>query len=148
MTHLARSSGQGTHTTRDVAARTYLPLPMVSKILKALVRGGLLESQRGVNGGYSLARCPEEVSVADIITALEGPIGMTECTGEEADPCTLEHTCAVRSNWQLVNEVVRRALENITLDHMAAPMPCTFDNVLAAPPQGEPLPGLSAATQK
>ncbi len=148
MTHLARAAGQGTQTARDVAARTHLPLPMVSKILKALVRGGLLESQRGVNGGYGLSRCPEDVSVADIITALEGPIGMTECTGDEAEPCTIEHTCAVRGNWQLVNEVVRRALENITLDHMAAPMPCTFDEIVAPPRQGEPLPGLSAATQK
>lgn len=139
MTHFARLGEGEPRTTRDVAEEVPLSLPMVSKILKALARGGLLISQRGVNGGYSLGRAADKISVADVITALEGPIGMTACTDEESDGCDIDDVCAVRGNWQLVNQVVRRALENITLEHMAGPMPCTFDEFLP-PPQGERLP--------
>ena len=72
------------HTERlfnapELAAETHLPLPMVSKILKVLTREGMLASHRGVKGGYSLARLPEEISMAEIIAALEGPIALTEC---------------------------------------------------------------------
>jgi FeS assembly SUF system regulator len=147
MTHFARHAGFETMTTRDVAAETHLPLPMASKILKALAKGGLLESHRGVNGGYCLSRKPSEISAADIITAIEGPIGMTECSGEEADGCNIEGLCAVRGNWQLVNRVVQQALERITLAHMASPMPCDFE-VVEAHPHGEPLPSLSVASRE
>ncbi len=139
MTYFARLGEGETHTTRDVAAEVHLSVPMISKILKALARGDLLVSQRGVNGGYSLSRAADEISVADVITTLEGPIGMTACTDEHSDGCDIDDVCAVRSNWQLVNQVVRRALENITLEHMAEPMPCTFDELMP-PPRKERLP--------
>ena len=139
MTYFARLGEGETHTTRDVAAEVHLSVPMISKILKALARGDLLVSQRGVNGGYSLSRAADEISVADVITALEGPIGMTACTDEHSDGCDIDDVCAVRGNWQLVNQVVRRALENITLEHMAEPMPCTFDELMP-PPRKERLP--------
>lgn len=139
MTHFARLGEGEPRTTRDVAEEVPLSLPMVSKILKALVRGGLLISQRGVNGGYSLGRAADEISVADVITALEGPIGMTACTDEESDGCDMDDVCTVRDNWQLVNQVVRRALQNISLEHMAEPMPCTFGELMP-PPRGERLP--------
>ncbi|MCZ6649977.1 MAG: SUF system Fe-S cluster assembly regulator [Acidobacteria bacterium] len=139
MTHFARLGEGETHTTRDIAAEVHLSVPMISKILKALARGDLLVSQRGVNGGYSLSRAADEISVADVITALEGPIGMTACTDEHSDGCDIDDVCAVRGNWQLVNQVVRRALENITLEHMAEPMPCTFDELMP-PPRKERLP--------
>ncbi len=139
MTHFARLGEGETHTTRDIAAEVHLSVPMISKILKALARGDLLVSQRGVNGGYSLSRAADEISVADVITVLEGPIGMTACTDEHSDGCDIDDVCAVRGNWQLVNQVVRRALENITLEHMAEPMPCTFDELMP-PPRKERLP--------
>lgn len=139
MTHFARLGEGETHTTRDIAAEVHISVPMISKILKALARGELLVSQRGVNGGYSLSRAADEISVADVITALEGPIGMTACTDEHSDGCDIDDVCAVRGNWQLVNQVVRRALENITLEHMAEPMPCTFDELMP-PPRKERLP--------
>ena len=139
MTHFARLGEGETHTTRDIAAEVHISVLMISKILKALARGELLVSQRGVNGGYSLSRAADEISVADVITALEGPIGMTACTDEHSDGCDIDDVCAVRGNWQLVNQVVRRALENITLEHMAEPMPCTFDELMP-PPRKERLP--------
>ncbi len=147
MTHFASRDGFETMTTRDVAAETHLPLPMASKILKALGKGGLLESHRGVNGGYCLAREPSEISVVDIITAIEGPIGMTECSGEEADGCNIEGHCAVRGNWQVVTRVVQQALERITLADMASPMPSNFE-VVEGHSHGEPLPRFGAASRE
>lgn len=110
------------HAARDIAERTHLPVPMVAKILKTLTREGLLLSQRGVHGGYRLAVPPSEISVADIITALEGPIGITECTTEEPSLCGIAAHCAVKSNWSTINQVVRDALSGITLEQMAAPL--------------------------
>src|SRR5512135_2933185 len=80
MTQMARHPERPLHTARDLAIETQLPLPTVSKILKELSTGGLLTSQRGVKGGTTLASEPQEISVGQIITVLEGPIGVTECT--------------------------------------------------------------------
>lgn len=105
----------------ELAAETHLPLPMVAKTLKILAREGLLASHRGVKGGYSLARPAEEISMAEIVAALEGPIALTECISVEGD-CSHEPLCQVRSNWRRINEAVRTALEGITLAEMARPL--------------------------
>jgi FeS assembly SUF system regulator len=105
----------------DLAAEARLPLPMVSKILKLLTREGVLASHRGVKGGYSLARHPEAISMAEIIAALEGPVAITECVDEEGD-CAHERLCPVRSNWHRINEAVLAALQGITLAEMAHPL--------------------------
>lgn len=105
----------------DLAAETRLPLPMVSKILKQLTRAGLLESHRGVHGGYSLSRPAPEISVVEIITALEGPIAMTECSSEAPGVCCTEPYCPVSRNWQRINLAIRDALSGITLAEMSAP---------------------------
>jgi FeS assembly SUF system regulator len=111
------------HNARDVAAAMGLPLPTVSKILKTLSRGGLLVSLRGAKGGYGLSRSPEEISVAEVIGALEGPIGITECTASAPGTCAQEPLCGVRANWQIINEAVHGALEKITLAEMLRPAP-------------------------
>ena len=99
-----------------------LPLPMVSKILKALARAGILLSHRGAKGGYSLARPADEISAAEMITALEGPIGLTECTVHPGQ-CVQEASCHVREPWQRINAVVRDALRDVTLAELARPSP-------------------------
>ncbi len=87
---------------------------MVSKILKALAREGLLVSQRGSKGGYRLAREPEELTVSEMIRVLEGPVALTECAiGPEL--CEHETMCAVREPWQLISRVVEKALAGVTL---------------------------------
>jgi len=121
LTHLA-SQPERQLNAPELASETQLPLPMVSKILKLLVREGLLLSHRGVKGGYSLARHPGEISMAEIIAALEGPIAITECIDESSD-CSHERLCPVRSNWQRINAAVRGALEGITLAEMTHPLP-------------------------
>ncbi|WP_026352787.1 SUF system Fe-S cluster assembly regulator [Solimonas variicoloris] len=118
MTAVARAP-QRTHTGQELAERTRIPLPTVAKLLKVLARGGLLESLRGAHGGYRLGRAAEQISVADIIGALEGPIAVTACAGHGGEPCSIETDCATRANWRLINSAIHQALAAVTLAQMA-----------------------------
>jgi FeS assembly SUF system regulator len=120
MAHLASGEAGGTHAAREVSEETRLPLPVVSKILKSLARGGLLSSHRGAKGGYSLTRPAQEISVPEMIAALEGPIGLTECA-QHPGACPQEASCHVREPWQRINEAVNAALANISLADLVAP---------------------------
>jgi len=109
-------------TAPKLAKVTSMPLPAVSKMLKALARHGLVESHRGAAGGYSLGRAPEAITVAEIVVALEGPIALTACVeGAEAE-CGVESLCPMRGNWDRVNWAIREALGSVTLAEMARPM--------------------------
>ena len=107
----------------ELAAETRIPQPMVSKILKILTREGLLDSHRGVKGGYSLAREPQDVSVAEVITALDGPIAFTDCIDDAPGCCSQEDICRLRGNWQRINDAIRQTLESISLAEMIHPLP-------------------------
>lgn len=120
MTHLASSPSRRFSST-ELAQATHLPGPTVSKVLKKLAREGLLESQRGADGGYALARDPAEITVAEVIAVLEGPIALTVCS-EGAGACDLEPYCQVGPNWQLISDAVRGTLENITIAQMVRPV--------------------------
>ncbi len=122
LTHFAVKERSAVHNARDLAQMVNLPLPTTSKILKALARADLLTSHRGVKGGYALAREPKNISVREIVCALEGPIAITECLDLEADPCGIEKTCPARANWQRINQAVRNALDAIPLSEMASGM--------------------------
>ena len=106
------------YTANEMAAEAGLPHPIVSKVLKLLVRGGVLSSHRGVKGGYSLNRSAEEITVFDIVTVLEGPIAITECIDDSPSECSQEPHCPVRGNWQRINRAIQLALEEITLADM------------------------------
>ncbi|QBQ53209.1 SUF system Fe-S cluster assembly regulator [Nitrosococcus wardiae] len=120
MTRLAAAS-KGQHTAADLSAQVEMPLPTVSKILKQLARAQLLVSSRGAQGGYSLARPPETISVAEIITTLEGPIGLTECISTPGE-CGQESHCSTRVHWERINQAVYGALNEIKLSDMVQPM--------------------------
>lgn len=122
MSHLAMAP-ERLYNAPELAAEAHLPPPMVSKILKQLARARLLESQRGVHGGYALARPAEEISVVEIISALEGPIAVTECIEGAPGDCDYEPSCPVRSNWNRINQAIRQALEGISLAEMSLPAP-------------------------
>ena len=109
-------------SARDLSTEAPLPLPTVSKILKLLARHGFLEAHRGVKGGFSLARKPKEISVAQIIEALEGPIAVTDCSSP-SENCEIEKSCIVKSNWKRINLAVLEALRGITLADMTRPLP-------------------------
>ncbi|WP_408952922.1 SUF system Fe-S cluster assembly regulator [Lysobacter sp. Hz 25] len=106
----------------ELAERAGLEAPTVSKLLKPLAQAGLVEGFRGANGGYRLARPADEIGLIEIVEAMEGPLGMTECSVHEGN-CGLEHQCGVRANWRRINDVVIEALSNVTLAQMLAPTP-------------------------
>lgn len=103
-----------THTTAELASGTGVSPPTASKLLKLLGRAGLVASQRGVHGGYSLARAPRHITAVDIIEAVEGPLAVTECT-LATGLCELEPTCQLGSQWQRLSAAIRRALAELTL---------------------------------
>lgn len=110
-------------SSRDAAEFTGLSVPMVSKILKQLTRAGVVASTRGAGGGYQLCRPGSEISLADVIRALEGPIGMVECTTHPG-LCDQEATCPVRVNWSRVNREIESALDRVPITEMVTPEPC------------------------
>ncbi|MCC5868650.1 MAG: SUF system Fe-S cluster assembly regulator [Gammaproteobacteria bacterium] len=102
------------HTASELAAGTGLTQTTVSKLLKAMARSGLLSSQRGASGGYTLARPAARISAADVLDALEGPVALTECSSDDGG-CEYEAKCRVGNAWQVINAAIRRALEDISL---------------------------------
>lgn len=120
LTHFAREREKPTLSARDLARKARLPLPTVTKILKILAREGLLVSQRGVKGGYSLARRPEAITANEIIAALDGPVAITQCC-ENAAGCERELGCVARPNWQRIDQALRDALAGVTLRDLVQP---------------------------
>jgi FeS assembly SUF system regulator len=114
-----------------LADRVGVEFPTASKVLKLLAGAGLLASYRGPAGGYSVVRPPGEISVAEVIAAIEGPIAMTECSVEQG-LCSQEERCDLRSNWQRISVAVARALENVSLAEMAGP-PGATDRIIGHP---------------
>jgi FeS assembly SUF system regulator len=110
----------------EIAAQSHIPQPMASKILKALARAGLLTSYRGAKGGYGLARPAELISVAEVISALDGPIALTACIEDGPGGCDIEALCPARANWHRINDAIRWALEEISMAEMAQALPLAF----------------------
>jgi FeS assembly SUF system regulator len=122
MSAMARDHDRTLHTARDLSAENQLPLPTVSKLLKQLLQAGLLVSHRGIKGGYTLARTSQEITVAEIIAALEGPIALTECSTEVSGICDFEPRCPIKTNQQIISKAVSGALERLTLAHLVQPL--------------------------
>ena len=118
LSHMA-AQPDSVHTAAELAAETHLPAPTVSKLLRLLTKEGLLQSQRGVNGGYGLARTPDRITVSNAITALEGPIAITTCTSAAPSDCSHEPICPVRGHLNLINLAIRQALDSVTLADLA-----------------------------
>ena len=104
-----------------LAERIHVETPTASKVLKMLAGNGLLESYRGASGGYRISREATDISVAEVIAAIEGPIAMTECSVEEG-LCSQEDNCELRSNWQRISLAVAQALREVSLAEMSVPM--------------------------
>jgi FeS assembly SUF system regulator len=120
LSHLAQAPERVVNAP-DLAAETRLPVPMVSKILKLLARHELLRSHRGVKGGYSLARPAADLTAAEIVRALEGPVALTVCIEGTPGECDREAYCQVRGHWQAINVAVDTALGQVTLEQLAMP---------------------------
>lgn len=110
------SSEDEVQTAPCIAASTGLPEPTVAKVLKAMVAGGLVVSHRGPRGGYQLSRALEQISVADVVVAIEGPIALTSCVeGASSADCDSRDSCPAHGCWDVVNDVIRDALAAIRL---------------------------------
>ncbi len=120
MTFLAQQPGR-VFNAREITEHTHVALPTVSKLLKLLTKQGLLLSQRGAKGGYVLARPPEDITVAQIIAALEGDLGLTECAHSDST-CVIEPQCHIRHNWRVINTAIHVALDSVSLAQMAKPL--------------------------
>ena len=103
-----------TFTAAALARETHLPAPTVTKVLAALTRAGLILSQRGPGGGYRSARSAADISVGDVIAAIDGPVALTICA-EGSDACDLMEICPSAANWQRINDAIRSTLEGISL---------------------------------
>jgi FeS assembly SUF system regulator len=120
LVHLANYERDKLCPATDVAATTHLALPTVQKVLKKLAHGKLVVSARGTDGGYRLARPPEQISAAEILDALEGPVAITECS-EDDSHCELEGDCQVGSAWQKISTAIRGAMHDIRLSDLRNP---------------------------
>jgi FeS assembly SUF system regulator len=123
MSHVARNKKRTLHTARDLALESGLPVPTVSKLLRILQQGGFLASHRGIKGGYSLARDAQEISVSDMIAAIEGPVALTDCSTDVI--CDFERGCPMKHNQRVINQVVKGALEKLTLADLVHPLQIT-----------------------
>src|SRR6185369_729310 len=102
-----------------LAGETGVPLPTAQKLTGRLAAAGLLRTTRGTGGGFRLARAAPEISLADIVEAVEGPIVMTSCVDAERHECALESACQVRPHMGVVNVAVRGALAAVSLDQLS-----------------------------
>jgi len=114
---LASLAGGSLVSAADLADRTRIGLPTVSKLLKELQHAGLVTSVRGAHGGYQLARPASSINAAEIIDAVEGPLALTECAGG-AGNCGIEATCLVGHGWQRISRAIRRALVDVSLEEL------------------------------
>ena len=106
-------------TAPQLAQDTGIPQPTVAKILNMLAHGNILQSQRGVAGGYTLSRPADQVHMAEVVQALEGPIALTACVEGSGSDCEVESLCPMRGNWNKVNRAIYTALCDVTLADMA-----------------------------
>jgi FeS assembly SUF system regulator len=118
-THLAVCPDrQGTAAT--VAAETRLPQATAAKVLKALAHADLVTAARGAGGGYRLARAAKAISIAEVVAAIDGDIGLTQCS-VHVDECTRTAYCPTRPHWAAINRAVGQALSAVSLDAMLTP---------------------------
>ena len=104
-----------------IADAVHLSVPTVSKVLKILAEFELVKSYRGTGGGYQLARSSDQITLAEVVSAIEGKLAMTECCAME-NTCALDSLCAIKENWQVINKIILTALGELTLKDMTKPL--------------------------
>ncbi len=109
------------YAATELAELTHISLPTVSKILKLLLKGNLLVSQRGSHGGYQLAKAPHQITLAQIVSVLDGDIAITECE-QQLGCCQIEDSCNMKDNWAVISNVIVDVLQNISLAKMSKPI--------------------------
>jgi FeS assembly SUF system regulator len=120
MTAAARREAGERLSASELAQETGVPLPTTQKLMGRLAAEGLLISVRGAAGGFTLARPAEAISLADVVEAVEGPIAMTVCSGNEGvSDCALDAHCKVKPHMGVVGNAIRGALGAVSLTELA-----------------------------
>ena len=119
MRHLALRGDHGSSSAREIAEQYDIPIELMAKVLQRLVRRGLLASHQGTRGGYQLARVPAQISVADVIQAVDGPVIVTACVTDEG-ACDQFAKCSVRDPLRRVRERIVAALDECTIAELAS----------------------------
>ena len=117
MKHLAENAEQGALSAKDVAVSYGIPLEALAKILQRLAKAGLLHSQHGINGGYTLARAAHTISAFEVIQAIDGPLFITSCVTVRGE-CDQTDRCTIREPLRKVNESIEAVLRRIKISHM------------------------------
>ncbi len=126
MSEMAKIEGR-VMTAPDLSLYTGLKVPTAAKILRILAKSNLLGSIRGAHGGYRLDRHPKDISIAEIVRVMEGPVAVTSCVDESDVNCSVETCCPMRGGWDKINRAINAAMEEVTLADMCheAPKPIT-----------------------
>ena len=121
MTAAARRPAAARLSATELAAETGVPLPTAQKLMGQLTASGLLNSVRGAGGGFTLAKPGSEISLAEIVEAVEGPIAMTICSGHDGvSDCALDAHCRVKPHMSIISNTVRGALGAVSLQSLAS----------------------------
>ena len=120
MTAAARRPAAARLSATELAAETGVPLPTAQKLMGLLAGAGLLSSVRGAGGGFALAKAAQDITLADIVEAVEGPIAMTVCSAHEGvSDCALDAHCRVKPHMGVVGTAIRGALGAVSLTELA-----------------------------
>src|SRR3982075_2234176 len=122
MKHLALRGDRGSSSAREIAGLYDIPIELMAKVLQRLVRRGLLAAPQGTRGGYQLARVPTQISIADVIQAIDGPVTVTACSTDEGQ-CEQFSKCNVRDPLWRVRDKILSALGDCTIAELAADPP-------------------------
>ena len=122
MKHLALRGDRGSSSAREIAGLYDIPIELMAKVLQRLVRRGLLASHQGTRGGYQLAKPPLQMTVADVIQAIDGPVTVTACSTDEGQ-CEQFSKCNVRDPLFRVRQRILAALDECTIAELAADPP-------------------------
>ena len=128
MGQLVQEGVESAHSAHHLSDKTGIPEPTVAKVLKLLSKSNLVASERGAAGGYRLVKAADQVSIGEIITAMDGPISIVACVDGQKDNCGMWGTCPTKGNWDRVNEAIKSALESVKLTEMLS-APCTRTNI-------------------
>ncbi len=120
LAHMAICPGRQAYTAAELSEQTELPAPTVTKLLKQLARAGIVRAQRGARGGYRLARRPGDVTVAQVVEAVDGPIRIADCIDAAPGRCQIEAACPTRSVWRRVNDAIVSELNGLTLEDVCS----------------------------
>ena len=126
MGQLAHEGPESACSAHHLSGKTGIPEPTVAKVLKLLSKEDLVTSARGAAGGYRLVQTAEQVSIGEIIAAMEGPVEIVACVDGQESNCNMSGTCPTKGNWNRVNDAIKSALEGVKLrDMMTPPRPAT-----------------------